>query len=203
MDIIKFVLAPLCAIFIAKGALWLHNVNEVRGALATLVPNWVRSFIIRPSKRVLVSASVVLFLVWTLVVTARYFGDLSGTPYLRAAEAIKRLTTSEDLLITSDGSNPITLYLSERKGWRFPPSMIENGARKTGWSVSAFEELVNSGATYFVVITSRSRLGEKREFRAYLDRYHEKLLDPGDFTIYRLNRVINKLAPVSNQITDK
>jgi 4-amino-4-deoxy-L-arabinose transferase-like glycosyltransferase len=155
----QIVLAPLCAIFIAKGALWLHNVNEVRGALATLVPNCVRC-LSKTQQTGAVSASVILFLIWTLVITARYLGDLSESPYLRAAEAIKRLTRTEDLLIISDGSNPITLYLSERKGWPFPPSMIENGARKPGWSVPAFEELVNSGATYFVVITSRSRLGE-------------------------------------------
>ena len=45
----QIVLAPLCAIFIAKGALWLHNVNETRGALATLVPNWVRCLTRRPA----------------------------------------------------------------------------------------------------------------------------------------------------------
>jgi hypothetical protein len=186
----QLVLAPLCAIFIAKGALWLYSVTKTRGALATLVPNWVLC-LTKNQHTGIVLANFVLFSIWTLVVTTHYFGDLSGSSHLRAAEAIKRLTTTEDLLITSDGSNPISLYLSERRGWPFPPSTLENGARKPGWSIPAFEDLVKAGATYFIVITSQSELGQEKKFSAYLDRYHEKLLAPGDFTIYRLNRVIN------------
>jgi hypothetical protein len=104
---------------------------------------------------------------------------------LKAAEAVKRFTTDSVPIITIDGTNPVLLYYSDRKGWSFPQKHINN--RGCGeyncWDPMILDELSKQGAGY-LVITLLGQYRLQSDLVIYVNSNWKLLKETNDFLLY-------------------
>src|SRR5262249_44551003 len=180
----QLLLTPLCAVFMAKGFLSYSRGEVIKPKVRPLYKLVKWTTINRP--RAVVLTTFVLMVLWTVLITPKYFNNARGNAWLEASKAVREISTQDTLVITSDGSRAITLYLSDRKGWPFPLGDLRNGAFDLEWSIPVFKNLVNQGGKYLVVVDSESGFRYEKEFVNYINSSHEKVIDHNGITVYKL-----------------
>lgn len=103
---------------------------------------------------------------------------------LKAAEAVKRFATDSVPIITIDGTNPVLLYYSDRKGWAFPLKHINNYREDNCWDPMVLDELSKQGARY-LVITLLGQYKLHSDLVMYVNSKWRLLKETKDFLLYK------------------
>jgi 4-amino-4-deoxy-L-arabinose transferase-like glycosyltransferase len=139
-----------------------------------------------------ITSSILLAVAFLILafVYVRPFYETSGAQLRDAGLELKKVTSSDALIVSSDMGDPTIFYYAERKGWHFPEDDgIYNGTPDDSeQAIQNLERLRRGGATHFVFTRNTFWwLRSYPEFAAHLTNNAELIEATPQFRIYRLD----------------
>jgi hypothetical protein len=139
-----------------------------------------------------ITSSILLAVAFLILafVYVRPFYETSGAQLRDAGLELKKVTSSDALIVSADMGDPTIFYYAERKGWHFPErDGIYNGTPDDSeQAIENLERLRRGGATHFVFTRNTFWwLRSYPEFAAHLTNNAELIEATPQFRIYRLD----------------
>lgn len=103
------------------------------------------------------------------------------TELIKQADMVKRYTKKEDLIVIGT-PDPALLNASERKGWRANIKYYDYIPKEP---IQEIEYFINNGAKYFVPMKGWIA-NDTGEYKEYLNKNFEKIVDDEGYYIYKL-----------------
>ncbi len=142
----------------------------------------------RPRFSVIKKLAIVLLILpfWLRYTAYAYIIPKGYQHIISTCREIKNISQKNDLVVAANPGGNALLYYSERRGWRL--ELPGKNLVKTGQAVNSLDNMIKSGAKYFVCTAIEEIEGSPQFYKYLKERFTVVKESTGEFIVFSLNK---------------